>query len=259
MQNLVWLEIKSAKVIYDRNTNTPIWGFAPKGTPCSGQDPDLYFDTYKSKSGQVLDPNKDPSLLTLDTQLEIRGNDLTKPCPGSPGFFVQATTTLKVRDVMADGAIMSYVLASNPSSPPPGTWTYHTFLLADSIYVHSKHSEFWINAGAPPQTYVIGSANLNTRSLGNIPGNPQQDANDSESALFYTPGASDDFWQQLWSEHMATSIPQTTPVGAEIQPWENQGRANYKSLFPGGTGAPALTGRVVRLDAIERCIDLRGC
>jgi len=250
MQNLVWLEIKSAISVWDRATNSEHYIFVPKGSPCNPGNPDIKF----------LGPaNNDPSLVTINSQVQITGSDKTKPCPTGAGFFIQTTVVVKVSDIMCDGAIMSYVLASNPPLPPVPTWTYNSFLLANAIYVHSKHSEFWEDPTHDASTYVVGSANLNTRSLGNVLAT-QKDSNDSEDAIFWTPGAKDAYWLDIWKEHLMIQPPAVPPPVAAnlIGTWEQQGRANYALLFPGGKGNPNLTGRVVRLDAVERCIDLKG-
>ncbi len=246
MQNLVWLEVKSAGGVYDRATNKLHYGFTAKGSPCNPLNPDIKF---------IGPANNDPAQVTTTTLVQITGSDKTQPCPGNPGFFVQVTVQVKVTDIMCDGAIMSYVLASNPPVPPAPKWTYNTYMLANAIYVHSKHSEFWEDPTHGASTYVVGSANLNTRSLGNVLPT-QKDSNDSEDAIFWTPGANDTYWQEIWGEHMMA--PAAAPVAGVILPWEVQGRSNYNVLFPGGAGNPNLTGRVVRLDAIERCIDLKG-
>jgi hypothetical protein len=257
MQNLEWLEVKSARSVRDRTTDTLWRTLTPMKAPCTPNNPDIRFVPYADPKNPkiLLDPNTDPSLVTLNTDVMVRGNDPAQPCPGHPGETLQQPpATKKLRDIIVDAAIMSYVLASNPPSKKTAIpTTYDAFLARNAIYVHSKHSEFWTMGGMHASTYVVGSANLNTRSLGDVKG--QTDSNDSEDAIFWTPGDNDTYWQDIWREH------EQQPIGADfgndIRDWEKQGWSNYDILRKPGAGIPLLTGRVVRLDAVGRCIALR--
>jgi phosphatidylserine/phosphatidylglycerophosphate/cardiolipin synthase-like enzyme len=247
MQNLVWLEVKSAKSIYHRQTGKPWRYIVPKHPPCTPSDPQIWF----------IDPavDKDPSKVKLSSKINILGNDPNKPCPNHPGEYVQdaAPIVVKVRDMITTGAIMGYTLA-NPAKAsggtmppvPAGSDAYNRFLVQNQIYIHSKHSEFF-HAGSLA-IYTVGSANLNTRSLGNVASQTDR-GNDSESNIFWIPNGHDVYWNEIWGEHMQQNLL-TAPLGAAIQGWEDQGFKNYEAILAG----KAITGRVVRLDSVERCI-----
>lgn len=150
---------------------------------------------------------------------------------------------------------MSYVIVTSPPRPPPATApsdpvkAYDNFLSQWSIYIHSKHSEF---LGSEP-TFVLGSANLNPRSLSHVGKPPSPgDAPDSEDAVFWTPKDLS-FAGTLWREHMGPVRGNQNPLPPDsFQDWVNEGWANWSTVRAGGSPPPNQ--RVVRLDVVERCL-----
>ncbi|HEX6178954.1 MAG TPA: hypothetical protein VF057_11390, partial [Thermoanaerobaculia bacterium] len=268
MQNFVWAEIKSARAVIDRVSGNLI-GTLEDPPACPACNPQLPFIRFDDPAAEA-----DPSNVQLDSTVTMlvttgRGpQQVCDPAVNPPTFIqcpIQAQVTKRVRDIIADSAIMSYVLVTgaNPGAtagptPPPADplSVYHGFLKGASIYIHSKHSAFFgFDSGAQTIRYVVGSANLNPRSLGFVRAQGAADGEDSETAMFWT-AADDHFWREVWKEHLGSLDPAAIPITA-AEEWANQGWSNWR-LIRGG-GVPAGTERVVRLDAVERCIRLAGC
>jgi hypothetical protein len=269
MQNFIWMEVKTANGVKDRTTSRGIVTFALPPEPCSPACPYSDLATgYPYIRFQDSALETDPSKVTIDSMIEMRGADPTgagsmvncgtpaapimRFCPAGP-----ITATKAVRDIITDSAFMSYTIADTSTVtafPPPGSQfdNYHRMLETFGIWVHSKHSEFFgIKSTVPAtfqNTFVLGSSNIDTRSLGST--STQQDDEDSQLDVFWTPSDLD-FNKQLWTEHMgvAAGYPNS------IQDWKDQGWANWNNF----RARQPNSGRVIRLDAVERCIRLGGC
>jgi phosphatidylserine/phosphatidylglycerophosphate/cardiolipin synthase-like enzyme len=256
-QNLLWLETKTATNVYDRNTGLLLMTLATQPPQCGVPPPYVHF----------TNPNVDvdPSFLHTTDTVEMLGSipPITGPCP------VQAHRTYALTDIITDGAFMSYVLATpgTLAAPPPPPANplpsgplsnYDAYLAGHAIYIHSKHTEFLGYSGKTPVTrLVIGSANINPRSLGVVTTNPPPiqrapEAEDSETALFWTP-ANLSFSTAIWTDHLG--FPATPPVNSPD--WASQGWQNWKTIR--GGGQPGQGHHVVRLDAILRCMRLNAC
>jgi phosphatidylserine/phosphatidylglycerophosphate/cardiolipin synthase-like enzyme len=277
MQNLAWLEVKTARQVINRTSGTIIilgmtWPpSAADQCACAASAPYVHF------KDPVVDA--DPSRVALNSVVEMMG-DIAPPtlvkcvktqpqyCPTQPPQPI----TMPLEQIMADGAIRSFVLVkagAPPLTPIPGNpvQTYSNFVNKWSIYIHSKHTEI---TDGTKFVFVIGSANINPRSLSFL--TPAQaaaagvspaayklsftDAPDSESAVFWQPKDLK-FAATLWTEHMGLVGGQPPVPPQNAQDWFNQGKANWLLIRSGGTPAPDH--RVVRLDVIQRCKDSNGC
>lgn len=273
MQTMKWLEIKTAATVYDRATGALLATLERPGpcTKCAPRNPVIRFADPKVEN--------DPRKLELDSIVEYLGTEghtppkLCDPPPAAPRMMKCAIQPpqprrVKVSEIITDSAVMAFSLvnsgrptATSKSGASAGRYAnYHAFL-ADpqrSIYIHSKHSEFFGKSGTVQRvTYVMGSANLNPRSLGFLPTSVTGafDAEDSESAIFYTP-ADLSYWRELWTEHLGALGAGVIPIDA-AETWAAQGWRNWNLISNGG--APPSAQRVVRLDVVERCIRLGGC
>lgn len=254
-KNILWLEIKTAVNIYDRQTGLFLMTLNTPPASCNLPAPFVHFTNP--------DTDVDPSFLRLTDTVEMFGSvpPVTGPCP------IQAHRTYALSEIITDGSFMSYVLVSSdlttatplPPTPPANQIkTYDDYLNNHAIYIHSKHSAFFGAGGGQPVTrFVIGSANLNPRSLGVVAGAPPPfrrmvEAEDSESALFWTPPDLS-FATQVWSEHLGFTA--TPPISSPD--WALEGWENWKLIRWGGQ--PSAKRRVVRLDAVQRCLRLGAC
>jgi phosphatidylserine/phosphatidylglycerophosphate/cardiolipin synthase-like enzyme len=277
MQNFMWMEIKTANAVQDRVTAQPIVELTtgPEGCPPCPCDSSRDYPFIRFQSSAV---EGDPGSLTLDSIVTMRGrppggqvyvvdcNAGTGPPIFKPCYDPTKVISKKVREIITDSAFMSYVLANPGASgkrslpPSSGQDNYHNALEQFGIYIHSKHSEFFGErdvGGTVSQRliYVMGSANLDTRSLGqpHTP-NSQKDAEDSEINVFWTP-PNHDFTDLLWGEHADHGKALAWPAG--IQTWADEGWKNWRILHTFQLNDP--TQRVVRLDAVERCLRYKGC
>ncbi len=260
MQNLAWLEVKTAHRVLDRETGAPlIQGTTPPPAgPCACPAVQPYVH-FKKKAEDA-----DPAKVSVDSVVEMMGDvglptmvtcntnpPTQQACPTQPA----KPLTAKLKNIITDGSFMSYVVVTSTPQPPLRTApsdplkSYDNFLAQWTIYIHSKHSEF---LGSEP-TFVLGSANLNPRSLSHL-GKPAGagDAPDSEDAVFWTP-KNLSFAGTLWREHMGPVSGDQDPVPpGNFRDWADEGWTNWTTIR--GGGSPPPTQRVVRLDVVQRCL-----
>jgi hypothetical protein len=270
MKAIKWLEIKTARSIRDRLTGQPIVSldYFPPASPgclavCPVDHPYVYFDD------KAIDD--DPATLSLHSVVDFLGTDHyeMKACQApNDGDVVncpiQMRSSRQVGEIITSSSFMAYTIANSGqvgevagSGGTPLT-NLHDFLMSYGIYVHSKHSEFFHYAnGELTLRYVIGSANLNPRSLGHLrPKIGFADDDDSETALFFQPAPGSLFWHDLWVEHLGADPAVPNDPGGAAEYWEQQGWDNWSLIRAGGL--PSSAHRVVRLDAVGRCIGIAG-
>lgn len=243
-QNLKWLEIKTARVIYKRD-NRDHWvahAYVPRPqrqiefeVPAVDSDPASFKPDKKFKVISALKLNPDETFY-LDPQ----------------GNRVQISFSLKAEEVMTRSDIMAYTLITtlkrDGTDILPNTLSgsdvrdrLHEFLAPNHVYVHSKSSVF-LNKENDLYIGTIGSANISIRSFDDA-----GDHQDSEMNVWWTGKAHVEAYRsKLWVHHLRLPNPQL----ADENQWQTLGWQNLRDIML--ARGRRLDGDVVRLDVIDR-------
>ncbi len=231
MQNLKWLEIKTARQILVKDTKGQ-WV-----TKWKVSDPrtDIRF------KGKGI--NSDPEKMKKDSKFEIT-NALRVD---SDGIRIPDTIpeniTLPADKVLTVSDIMTYTLASRTgqivltSSRPQNM--YRNFLRKNGIYVHSKCSIFLDCKPGGENWATVGTSNINPRGL------DDEGNQDSEINVWWEKKQGvERFLRELWKEHLNKEDNKKADAGL----WRDTGWKNLQNIMNG----KSIDSSVVRLDVLDR-------
>lgn len=256
MQNLKWMEIKSARMILVKDKDglwIPAWGVI---------DPrnDIRFLDDKANAG--------PENVKKDSRFVIRNAVKLAPA-GQPDKTPHAewkyritpngnktpdtvpSVTLRVDEVLTVSDIMAYTFISareteqkpnNPDASGSPQERFRRFLEKSNIYLHSKCSIFLNRCQSGRHWATVGSANISPHSPHSLDYNGEQD---SEMNVWWQHQEGiEKFILDLWREHLNDKGLQN----ADAALWGGKG---WKNLFSIMNGRP-VDGAVLRLDVVER-------
>ncbi|MCP4255329.1 MAG: hypothetical protein GY775_18385 [Candidatus Scalindua sp.] len=230
MQNLKWLEIKTARQILLKDTK----GQWVSNWKVTNPRTDIRF-----KSKEI---NSNPEKMKEDSKFEIT-NALRV---GSDGKRIPNTIpeniTLPADKVLTVSDIMTYTLVSSTdqiltSSRPQNM--YRNFLRKNGIYIHSKCSIFLDCKPGGQNWATVGTANINPRGL------DDEGNQDSEINVWWEKKQDvERFLRKLWKEHL--NIKENKKADAGL--WCDTGWKNLQNIMNG----KKIHSSVVRLDVMDR-------
>lgn len=243
MRTLRWLELRTARAVLTRD-DAGHW--VRRGS----------LEVPPGCAVPHLRGADDPATLAPDDPLDISvALPASDACPP-----LHPLGPLRVRDVLTESHVHVFTLAADDGLAPDGetpTARVAAFFHAtrSGIYIHSKAAMF-LDESRGFRLATVGSANLNHRSLGpgaRAPAGPY----DSELNVFFDGEAALRWAVRLADEHTRGRVA-ALPPSAWPAAFETWGGENLRALQDGIWPGPNRT-RVVRLDVVERCVELGGC
>jgi phosphatidylserine/phosphatidylglycerophosphate/cardiolipin synthase-like enzyme len=245
-QTIKWLEIKTARVIYEWQGNAWKPMYRVERSPLT----DIGFEYSPDSLPETRSSEFEKLTFTLIKGYDMKGNPVRQK-------KIYVKNTLTRSDIMAFTIVSMHSSKDrreefNKLSPHPGEarTAIHEFCKKYGIYVHSKCSLFR-EKGASGDVFwaTIGSANLNYRSLEGDDG--KRGLQDSEMNVFWSISGTEDnkildFWANLWGEFGANSFD---PFLFYDIAWRNleQIQKHGEPIAP-----------IVRLDVVDRYRRLSG-
>lgn len=250
MQNLKWLEIRTARVIYTRDDNDDQW------VPYCAVD--FPQDRIQFLAAVARDPSQldESSEFTIVNPIALNPDESRQRDANGNFVYVDPNPPLRVDEVMTRSDIMTYTLVSPAERRPDGTARdvtpsivsgedvedrAHEYTLPRHIYTHSKAATFF-NREKNIYVGTIGSANINPRSL-----DDQTHHQDSEMNIWWSRKEHvEAFRKKLWAHHLQVADPDL----ADEPAWIDAGWRNLVDIMHARN--TRLNGTVVRLDVVDR-------
>ena len=253
MQNLKWMEIKSARTILVKDKDgqwIPTWGVI---------DPRNDIRFLDDKANTSPENVKTESRFVIKNAVKLAPAGRADKTPNAEWKYLTTpngnkapdtvpSITLRVDEVLTVSDIMAYTFISaretgqkpnNPDSSGSPQERFRRFLEKSNIYLHSKCSIFLNRDQAGRHWATVGSANISPNSL------DYEGDQDSEMNVWWQHQEGiEKFILDLWREHLNDKGLRN----ADAALWAEKG---WKNLFSVMNGRP-VDGAVLRLDVVER-------